>query len=143
MHSRVNFKHILPAYSTSYKPRFIQEGKLRFIQRLRVNQVLSLLLASFLLDGGAIISVLVVDFQKLGDIHLGLLDQLGLVDMKSVLHIQGEDAVGSVLDGELDLVGDQSLDAVLHRTLSDLLLHDLDHALTDAADLGELLGIVF
>lgn len=75
------------------------------MHRLGGEQVLGALL---LIDRDTgVIGGLVVDLHELGDIELGLLDDLHLLD---VHRLQGEDTGSGLLDRGLDLVDNEGLD---------------------------------
>jgi len=76
-----------------------------------------------------------VELHKLGEIELGLLEDLGFVD-KDVL--EGEDFVALVSDLFSELVGEELLEEVLEGRFLGLVDHDLLHLLSDLLDLGGL-----
>lgn len=86
--------------------------------------------------GTELISTLTtVELKELLDIVLGGLDDLDLAD-KAVL--KGIDTVAGLLDGAANDLGDELEDELLKVTGGGLLLDDLEHLLTDGADLGGL-----
>jgi len=90
-----------------------------------------------LVNGNALIldGVLVMDFHELGDVHLGLLDELDLLDVD---RLEGVDALARSLDLRLDLVHQQVLHESGERLGADLSLEDLDDFLTDSLNLSGL-----
>jgi len=96
------------------------------------DSVLGLLLGSGGLDSLGLVGV---EFHKLGEIELGLLEDLDLSD-EDVL--KGED-LGAVLGDLLgDLVGDQLSEELLEGVLGNLRDHDFHHLLAELLSLGGL-----
>jgi len=73
-----------------------------------------------------------MDFHKLGDVHLWLLDDLDLLDVN---WIQRVDAFAGSLDFGFDLVHEAALNEAGQRLGSNFSLKDLDDFLTDLLDL--------
>lgn len=78
---------------------------------------------------------LAMEFQKLADVELGRLEDLGLADV----HIlDGVNPLGRLLDLLSNRLGDELGDKLLQVDAGRLTSHDLEHLLTDFADLSGL-----
>jgi len=86
-------------------------------------------------SSGSFVLVFSVKLHELGEIELGLLEDLGLVD-EDVL--EGEDFVALVSDLLGDGVGEDLLEDVLERGFLGLVDHDFLHLLSDLLLLGVL-----
>jgi hypothetical protein len=82
-----------------------------------------------------VLGLVLVEFHKLGEIELGLLEDLDLAD-EDVL--EGED-LGAILGDLLgDLVGEELLEEFLEGVLLDLGHHDFHHLATELMSVGAL-----
>mmetsp|Transcript_8517 Transcript_8517/g.18707 ORF Transcript_8517/g.18707 Transcript_8517/m.18707 type:complete len:286 (+) Transcript_8517:23-880(+) len=107
-------------------------GDRRNVRGQGVDRVLALLDDHS--DAGVIAAV-TVQLHELHDVELGLLEDLHLADE----HIlQGEDALGLLLDLLADGLGDQLLHELAQLHLASLGGHDLRHLAADLADLRRL-----
>jgi hypothetical protein len=91
---------------------------------------------SLRLDGGGGSNVVLIEVHELGEIELGLLEELDLADHAVVL--EREDLAALLLDLLANIVLDQDLDEVLQAGRLDSLLHDLHHLFTDQHLVGSL-----